>query len=210
VPVTVNTTRIVATDTLRSEHHQACEVSGVPDAANLEFGCTSVSAATPGRFVMLPPALSVTPRRPLRLVQPDAQPGDAIVIAETPLALCSSNPGVYATTVETKSAQGKTPLLTPSKASRIHQFGGPEVITLEDMVPPDPGEGEVLVRVKAAGVGPWDGWIRAGQSAQPQPSIDLTGSPMQTRPLRKRHDPPKSGQSLRTPKAPILFGWQLS
>jgi NADPH:quinone reductase-like Zn-dependent oxidoreductase len=79
-------------------------------------------------------------------------------------------------TVETKSAQGNTPLLTPSKASRIHQFGGPEVITLEDMVPPDPGEGEVLVRVKAAGVGPWDGWIRAGQSALPQPLPLTLGS----------------------------------
>jgi NADPH:quinone reductase-like Zn-dependent oxidoreductase len=67
------------------------------------------------------------------------------------------------------SRQLEATLIAPSKASRIHRFGGPEVITLEDMVPALPGRGEVLVRVKAAGVGPWDAWIRAGKSALPQP-----------------------------------------
>ena len=49
-------------------------------------------------------------------------------------------------------------------AARVHRFGPPEVIKLEDTPLPTPGAGEVLVRVKAAGVGPWDGWIRAGKS----------------------------------------------
>ncbi len=62
------------------------------------------------------------------------------------------------------------------KAARIHRFGGPEVITLEDTVPAEPGPGEVLVRVKAAGVGPWDAWIRAGKSALPQPLPLTLGS----------------------------------
>jgi hypothetical protein len=45
------------------------------------------------------------------------------------------------------------------------------------MVPrPDPGPGEVLVRVEPAGVGPWDGWIRAGKSALPQPLPLTLGS----------------------------------
>jgi NADPH:quinone reductase-like Zn-dependent oxidoreductase len=78
--------------------------------------------------------------------------------------------------VETKSTRGDTLLLTPSKACRIHQFGGPEVISLEDMVPPEPGKGEVLVRVRAAGVGPWDAWVRAGKSALPQPLPLTLGS----------------------------------
>ena len=39
-----------------------------------------------------------------------------------------------------------------------------------------PGPGEVLVRVHAAGVGPWDGWIRAGRSALPQPLPLTLGS----------------------------------
>lgn len=63
-----------------------------------------------------------------------------------------------------------------AKAARIHRFGAPEVISLEDLVLPAPGEGEVLVRVKAAGVGPWDAWIRAGKSALPQPLPLTLGS----------------------------------
>ena len=41
---------------------------------------------------------------------------------------------------------------------------------------PNPGPGEVLVKVEAAGVGPWDGWIRAGKSALPQPLPLTLGS----------------------------------
>jgi NADPH:quinone reductase-like Zn-dependent oxidoreductase len=67
------------------------------------------------------------------------------------------------------------------KACRVHRFGPPDVITFEDIPRPALGEGEVLVRVKAAGVGPWDAWIRAGKSALPQPlpltqGSDLSGS----------------------------------
>lgn len=46
--------------------------------------------------------------------------------------------------------------------------GGLEVIVYEEVPLPDPAEGQVLVRVKAAGVGPWDAWVRAGKSALPQ------------------------------------------
>jgi NADPH:quinone reductase-like Zn-dependent oxidoreductase len=46
-----------------------------------------------------------------------------------------------------------------------------------EMVPrPDSGPGEVLVKVHAAGVGPWDGSIRAGRSALPQPLPLTLGS----------------------------------
>lgn len=67
-----------------------------------------------------------------------------------------------------------------NQACRVHQFGGPEVIQLETIAPLRPGPGEVPVRVKAAGVGSWDGWIRAGKSALPQPlpltlGADLSG-----------------------------------
>jgi NADPH:quinone reductase-like Zn-dependent oxidoreductase len=40
------------------------------------------------------------------------------------------------------------------RAARIHSFGSPEVIVLEEMPKPVPAAGEVLVRIKAAGVGP--------------------------------------------------------
>ena len=62
------------------------------------------------------------------------------------------------------------------RACRVHRFGPPDVITLEDVPTPAPGAGEVLVRVKAAGVGPWDAWIRAGTSALPQPLPLTLGS----------------------------------
>ena len=66
------------------------------------------------------------------------------------------------------------------KACRAHYFGPPNVIIFEDVSRPVPGRGEVLVRVKAAGVGPWDAWVRAGKSALPQPlpltpGADLSG-----------------------------------
>ena len=62
------------------------------------------------------------------------------------------------------------------KAVRIHTFGSPEVLTLEELPEPDPGSGEVVVQVKAAGVGPWDALIRSGRSALPQPLPLTLGS----------------------------------
>ena len=62
------------------------------------------------------------------------------------------------------------------KAVRVHSFGPPEVISVEDVPEPEPREGEVVVRVKAAGVGPWDAWIRSGKSVLPQPLPLTLGS----------------------------------
>ena len=62
------------------------------------------------------------------------------------------------------------------KASRVHRFGPPDVIAFEDIPRPEPAAGEVLVRVRAAGVGPWDAWIRAGKSVLPQPLPLTLGS----------------------------------
>lgn len=62
------------------------------------------------------------------------------------------------------------------KAARVHSFGPPKVIALEDVPKPEPGDGEVLVQVKAAGVGPWDALIRSGKSVLPQPLPLTLGS----------------------------------
>jgi NADPH:quinone reductase-like Zn-dependent oxidoreductase len=60
------------------------------------------------------------------------------------------------------------------KAARIHNFGGPEVIVVEEVAVPVPGSGEVLVKVAATGVGPWDALIREGKSkVAPQPPLTL-------------------------------------
>jgi NADPH:quinone reductase-like Zn-dependent oxidoreductase len=62
------------------------------------------------------------------------------------------------------------------KAIRVHRFGPPEVISYEDIPKPEAGEGEVVVRVKAAGIGPWDASVRSGKSALPQPLPLTLGS----------------------------------
>jgi NADPH:quinone reductase-like Zn-dependent oxidoreductase len=61
-------------------------------------------------------------------------------------------------------------------AWRVHEFGPPSVMMFEQVPQPDPQVGEVLVKVQAVGVGPWDGWIRAGKSALPQPLPLTLGS----------------------------------
>src|ERR1700727_1531380 len=61
-------------------------------------------------------------------------------------------------------------------AWRVHEFGPPSVMRFEQLARPTAGEQEVLVKVEGAGVGPWDGWIRAGKSALPQPLPLTLGS----------------------------------
>jgi NADPH:quinone reductase-like Zn-dependent oxidoreductase len=48
------------------------------------------------------------------------------------------------------------------RAVRAHDFGGPEVLNLEEAPRPKPGEGQVLLRMHAAGVNPADWKMRAG------------------------------------------------
>jgi NADPH2:quinone reductase len=48
------------------------------------------------------------------------------------------------------------------KAIRVSEFGGPEVLKLQDVPDSKPDSGQVLVRVKAAGVNPVDTYVRAG------------------------------------------------
>ncbi len=51
------------------------------------------------------------------------------------------------------------------KAIRVHEFGGPEVLKLEDVPEPKAGAGQVVVEVKAAGVNPYDTYLRQGTYA---------------------------------------------
>src|SRR5258706_239580 len=56
------------------------------------------------------------------------------------------------------------------KAIRVHQFGGPEVLQLDEVPAPLAGPGQILVRVHAAGVNPVDTYIRSGAyAAKPIP-----------------------------------------
>lgn len=51
------------------------------------------------------------------------------------------------------------------KAVRIHAFGGPEVLQLEDVARPVPAADEILIKVYASGVNPVDWVVREGGNA---------------------------------------------
>ncbi len=72
------------------------------------------------------------------------------------------------------------------RAVRIHDHGGPEVLTVEDVPRPDPGPGEVLVDVAAAGVNPVDTYFREGSYAPVTlpftPGVDVAGRVVATGP----------------------------
>ncbi|GAB4204799.1 MAG: quinone oxidoreductase [Roseiflexaceae bacterium] len=48
------------------------------------------------------------------------------------------------------------------KAIRVHSFGGPEVLTFEDIATPEPGPGQALIKIAAAGVNYIDIYHRTG------------------------------------------------
>jgi NADPH:quinone reductase-like Zn-dependent oxidoreductase len=69
------------------------------------------------------------------------------------------------------------------KAVRFHEYGGPEVLIYEDIDKPDPGEGEVRVRIAATSFNSVDGNIRAGFMQGPipvmlphTPGLDVAGT----------------------------------
>jgi NADPH:quinone reductase-like Zn-dependent oxidoreductase len=57
------------------------------------------------------------------------------------------------------------------KAVRIHEDGGPEVLRYEDAPDPAPGEGDVLVELRAASLNHLDVWVRKGLPSVPKPRI---------------------------------------
>lgn len=64
------------------------------------------------------------------------------------------------------------------KAARIHQFGGPEVLTYEDIPDPQMRKDQVLVNVKACSLNHLDLWVRKGLPGLKLPHIlgsDIAG-----------------------------------
>ena len=59
------------------------------------------------------------------------------------------------------------------KAIRVHEFGPPEVMHLEETSDLKAGPGEVVVQVRAAGVNPVDAYIRSGVYAR-KPALPYT------------------------------------
>lgn len=56
------------------------------------------------------------------------------------------------------------------KAIRIHEFGGPDVLSIDEIDVPQPAKDEVLIRVHATSVNPVDWKIREGQRKERFPS----------------------------------------
>lgn len=57
------------------------------------------------------------------------------------------------------------------KAIRIHEDGGPEVLRYEDVPDAEPGPGDILVSLRAAGLNHLDVWVRKGMPSVPKPRI---------------------------------------
>jgi zinc-binding alcohol dehydrogenase/oxidoreductase len=57
------------------------------------------------------------------------------------------------------------------KAIVIHEDGGPEVLRYEDVLDPEPGPGEVLIRMRFASLNHLDVWTRKGLPSVPKPRI---------------------------------------
>jgi NADPH2:quinone reductase len=59
------------------------------------------------------------------------------------------------------------------KAIRVHQFGGPEELKLEEVPDLKPSTGQVVVRMRASGVNPVDTYMRAGTYPR-KPALPFT------------------------------------
>jgi NADPH:quinone reductase len=62
------------------------------------------------------------------------------------------------------------------KAIVVHEFGGPEVLKLEEIATPKPAAGQVLIHIHAAGVNPYDTYMRNGTYAIKPPLPYTPGS----------------------------------
>ncbi|MFF7557172.1 NADP-dependent oxidoreductase [Streptomyces olivaceus] len=64
------------------------------------------------------------------------------------------------------------------RAVRLHEHGGPEVLRYDEVPIPEPGPGEVLVRVHAIGVNPPDRYLRDGLTTMPGDPESTVGLPV--------------------------------
>jgi NADPH:quinone reductase len=59
------------------------------------------------------------------------------------------------------------------RSVRVHQFGGPEVLQIEEVADPKPGPGQVVVEIRAIGINPVETYLRSG-TYTPKPDLPYT------------------------------------
>lgn len=67
---------------------------------------------------------------------------------------------------KTATTDSSLPVPATMKAAAIDRFGPPEVLTIHTLPVPKVGPKEVLISVRATGVGVWDAKLRAGEYAE--------------------------------------------
>ena len=70
------------------------------------------------------------------------------------------------------------------KAIVYHRFGSPDVVKCEEIEKPAPGDDEVLIKVRAASVNPFDWRLMRGKPLFIRPMIGGLRKPKITRPGR--------------------------
>ncbi len=74
----------------------------------------------------------------------------------------SGRPGVFFRLDSEYDFAETGPFQNAMRAIRVHEFGGPEALRLEEVPNPQPGPGQVVVRIHAVGVNPVETYIRSG------------------------------------------------
>src|SRR5438270_1755846 len=93
-----------------------------------------------------------------------------------PLPVCKHTTGRIGFPVPNSSHSARR--IAIMKAVRIHQYGGPEVLSYEDIPDPVLRKDQVLIRVKACAMNHLDLWVRKGTTRSPLPHIlgsDIAG-----------------------------------
>ena len=85
---------------------------------------------------------------------------------------CDHRPHCYSGAAEIPAPR----TIGPVKAIRIHELGGPEVLSYEDVPDPVPGEGDVVVELRAAALNHIDVWLRKGLPAPPHGLPHILGA----------------------------------
>ena len=67
----------------------------------------------------------------------------------------------------TQGARSDTHPTATMRAARIHSYGDPTGVKISQAPRPEPGRGQVLIRVKAAGVNPLDWMVAEGKARSP-------------------------------------------